>query len=103
MRTGGGDKDLMDPGVGPSMAPSVRVLLFATARTAVGRSELDWPVPPSGLAAGALAAELAAAHPRLAPVLKASRLVRNGVPVGRPSARIRPGDEFAIHPPYGGG
>ena len=85
------------------MGATVHVLLFATARTAVGHSELDWPVPPSGVAAGALADEISRAHPRLAPVLKVSRLVRNGRPVERPSTRIRPGDEFAIHPPYGGG
>jgi len=85
------------------MVQPVRVLLIATARTAVGRAEIAWTVPASGRSAADLAADLAAAYPRLAPTLKASRLVRNGRAIGRPSEVVRPGDEFAIHPPYGGG
>jgi molybdopterin converting factor small subunit len=85
------------------MVRPVRVHLFATARTAVGRSELEWDVPPEGITAGALADELARAYPPLARTLRASRLVRNGRYVVRPTERVRPGDEFAIHPPYGGG
>jgi len=85
------------------MARPVRILLFATARAAVGRPEIEWTVPADGMPARALAADLAKAYPRLAPTLRASRLVRNGRPIGRPSERVRPGDEFAIHPPYGGG
>ncbi len=85
------------------MVRPVRVLLFATARTAVGRAELDWPVPGQGISARALADELARAYPRLRPTLRTSRLVRNGRPIDRTSVRIRPGDEFAVHPPYGGG
>ncbi len=85
------------------MPRPVRVLLFATARTAVGKSELAWNVPPAGIPASALAEELARAYPKLAPTLRVSRLVRNGHPIERPNLRVRPGDEFAIHPPYGGG
>jgi molybdopterin converting factor small subunit len=85
------------------MTRPVRVLLFATAREAVGSATLDWPVPSRGVAADDLARSLAAAYPRLAPVLRASRLVRNGRYLRHPSERIRPGDEFAVHPPYGGG
>ena len=85
------------------MTRPVRVLLFASARTAVGRGELEWAVPPEGTPASTLARELATAFPKLAPALRASRLVRNGRPIDRPATRIRPGDEFAIHPPYGGG
>jgi molybdopterin converting factor small subunit len=85
------------------MVPPVRVRLFATARTAVGRAELDWPVPPEGISAHALAAALADAYPALARTLRVSRLVRNGRYVQRAGERVRPGDEFAIHPPYGGG
>ncbi len=85
------------------MPRPVRVLLFGMARTAVGRAEFDWPVPKDGLAASALAQQLVASFPRLGAPLRASRLVRNGEYVRRPSERIRPGDEFAIHPPYGGG
>jgi molybdopterin converting factor small subunit len=85
------------------MTRPVRVRLFATARTAVGRAELDWPVPARGISARALASELATEYPALARILRASRLVRNGRYVVRSSERVRPGDEFAIHPPYGGG
>ncbi|MGA8303113.1 MAG: MoaD/ThiS family protein, partial [Thermoplasmata archaeon] len=83
------------------MVRPVRVLLFATARTAVGRPELEWPVPAAGVPAGTLTHELAAAFPALAPTLGACRFVRNGRYIERPTTRIRPGDEFAIHPPYG--
>jgi len=85
------------------MPRPVRVLLFATARTAVGRSELAWEVPSGGVSAAELAGALARTYPALARTLRVSRFVRNGRPIERPSARIRPGDEFAIHPPYGGG
>lgn len=85
------------------MVRPVRVLLFASARTAVGRPELDWTVPAAGIPAQTLARQLAEAYPTLAPTLRVSRLVRNGSYIGRPTVRIRPGDEFAIHPPYGGG
>ncbi len=81
----------------------VRVLLFASARTAVGRGELEWSVPAEGVSLKTLAGQLAAAYPALAPTLRVSRFVRNGRYVDGPAARIRPGDEFAIHPPYGGG
>jgi molybdopterin converting factor small subunit len=85
------------------MVRPVRIVLFATARTAVGRAQLDWPVPADGIAASAIAEALAAAYPRLAPTLRVSRLVRNGRALERRSARVRPGDELAVHPPYGGG
>ncbi len=85
------------------MARPVTVLLFAGARVAVGRSELRWSVPPGGLAAGDLARQIAAEYPRLAPILRSSRLVRNGEYLRSASETVRPGDEFAIHPPYGGG
>jgi molybdopterin converting factor small subunit len=85
------------------MVRPVRVLLFATARTAVGHSELNWTVPTGGVTAQALTEELAAAYPALAPTLKVSRLVRNGRYLDDLSSRVRPGDEFAVHPPYGGG
>jgi molybdopterin converting factor small subunit len=85
------------------MVRTVRVLLFATARAAVGRPSLDWPVPSSGIPADELARALVAEYPRLAPVLRSSRLVRNGEYLRRPTERVHPGDEFAVHPPYGGG
>jgi molybdopterin converting factor small subunit len=85
------------------MVRPVRVLFFATARTAVGRPSVDWPVPPGGIAADALARALVGAYPRLGPVLRGSRWVLNGRYLRGRTARIRPGDEFAVHPPYGGG
>jgi len=83
--------------------PPVRVLLFATARTAVGRARIDRPVPPEGLPAHELLEDLTRAHPSLRRVLTASRILRNGEPLRRPSERVVPGDELAVHPPYGGG
>jgi hypothetical protein len=47
--------------------------------------------------------ELSARHPALARIARHSRWFRNGEPVEGPTVRIRPGDEFAVHPPYGGG
>jgi len=79
------------------------VLLFATARTAVGQARIDRTVPAGGVPASELLRELAARFPGLGPVLRTSRVFRNGVPLRRSSERVRPGDELAVHPPYGGG
>jgi molybdopterin converting factor small subunit len=85
------------------MARPVRVLFFATARTAVGRASVDWPVSPAGVSANELARALVAEYPRLGPVLRGSRWVLNGRYLRGRTGRVRPGDEFAVHPPYGGG
>ncbi|MCI4353064.1 MAG: MoaD/ThiS family protein [Thermoplasmata archaeon] len=85
------------------MTRSVRVLLFATAREAVGAASVDWEVPASGSTVRALLAGLVEEHPQLEPILKGSRLACNGVYVRGRRARIGPGDEIAIHPPYSGG
>ncbi|HXW67789.1 MAG TPA: MoaD/ThiS family protein [Thermoplasmata archaeon] len=85
------------------MVGTVRVLLFSTARTAVGRAQLDWPVAPEGVRADELVRALGVAYPALSRVLRTARLVRNGAYLGRGSERLRAGDEFAVHPPYGGG
>ncbi|MGA8542388.1 MAG: MoaD/ThiS family protein [Thermoplasmata archaeon] len=85
------------------MVRPVRILLFSTARTAVGRAELPWTVPAEGVPAEALTHALADAYPALRPTLRVSRFVRNGRYLGRKGERVKPGDEFAIHPPYGGG
>jgi molybdopterin converting factor small subunit len=50
-----------------------------------------------------LVAELARTYPRLAPTLKASRFLRNGRYLRDLNETIVAGDEFAVHPPYGGG
>ena len=85
------------------MAPRATVLLFATARLAVGRSELPWPVAPEGVRVGALVRTLGDQYPKLAPILRTCRFVLNGRYVVSRATRVRPGDEFAVHPPYGGG
>jgi len=82
---------------------TVRVHLFATAREAVGRASVAVAVPEAGLLARELIAELARAYPRLAPTLRASRFLRNDRVVPDLESRVMPGDEFAVHPPYGGG
>jgi molybdopterin converting factor small subunit len=85
------------------MASRATVLLFATARQAVGKPELAWPVEPPGVPVGSLVRALGASYPKLAPILKHCRFVLNGRYVASRATRVRPGDEFAIHPPYGGG
>jgi molybdopterin converting factor small subunit len=83
--------------------PPVTVLLFATAREAAGRGTLRRPIPREGLALDAFLAELTETYPRLGPVLPSCRFGRNGRYLRSRSARLRPGDELAIHPPYSGG
>jgi molybdopterin converting factor small subunit len=82
---------------------SVRVLFFATAREAVGAPAVDREVPATGSTIEAVLTKIVKEHPRLEPVLKRSRLVRNGRYVGGPRVRVKPGDEIAVHPPYSGG
>ena len=82
---------------------SIRVRLYATAREAVGRAVVELPVPSTGVTAREVVRRLADAWPALAPVLRASRFVRNDRYLTALSVRVRPGDEFAVHPPYGGG
>jgi molybdopterin converting factor small subunit len=82
---------------------SVTVLLFGPAREAVGRPAVDWPVDRDGVEARELVRSLGERYPALAATLRASRFVRNGEYLTVLSARIRAGDEFAVHPPYGGG
>lgn len=85
------------------MPSVVRVLFFASAREAVGERRLDWPVPVEGRPIDGVVDELVAAHAKLAPVIRMSRLVLNGKTVPRRGTLVRPGDELAIHPPYSGG
>lgn len=85
------------------MPKTVRVLLFATAREAVGAATIARVVPPSGRSLRDFVDELAREYPLLGPVLGTSRLVRNGEYVRGPEVTVRPGDEIAIHPPYSGG
>ena len=85
------------------MSPPVHVHLFATARQIVGRARLAWPLPEDGLTARQLVAAIEAAYPRLGPTLRVSRFLRNDRYLTDLSERLRPGDDFAVHPPYGGG
>lgn len=85
------------------MTPPVRVLLFATAREAVGRAELLREVPAGGVSVAAFLSELLREFPQLAPATRGSRFVVNGEYVRGRSGRLVPGDEFAIHPPFSGG
>lgn len=85
------------------MPGAVKILLFASAREAVGRATLSRSVPRDGIALEELLAGLAAEYPRLVGVLRISRVVQNGEFLARRSGRVGPGDEIAIHPPYSGG
>ncbi len=87
----------------PKPGRSVRIVLFASAREAVGAAALERAVPERGVSVETLLRELAREYPPLAPILRASRFVRNGEYVVGRRGRVRRGDEFAIHPPYGGG
>ncbi|MGA8663994.1 MAG: MoaD/ThiS family protein [Thermoplasmata archaeon] len=80
----------------------MRVRLFATARTAVGVSSLDWRVPTEGIRVRELLHALTGAYPALRGPLETCRFFVDGEPIAL-SERVRPGHEFTIHPPYGGG
>ncbi len=81
----------------------LKVLLFATAREAVGRSRIDIDLPTDVSNVREVVVLLARDYPRLAGILTSCRFARNGQYVRGWTERIRPGDEFAIHPPYSGG
>lgn len=85
------------------MVRPVRVLLFASAREAVGRSRIERPVPPEGLPLRKLLDRLAEEYPSLRAVLGSCREALNGRYVRGRSIRVHPGDELAIHPPFSGG
>ncbi|MCI4362862.1 MAG: MoaD/ThiS family protein [Thermoplasmata archaeon] len=85
------------------MPKPVRLLLFATAREALGQGELTLAVSPQGTPLAELLAPLAKESPQFARVLRASRIVRNGRYLRARRTQIMPGDELAVHPPYSGG
>ncbi|HYA10241.1 MAG TPA: MoaD/ThiS family protein [Thermoplasmata archaeon] len=85
------------------MTRPVRIRLFASARVAVGRATFPWAVPDEGLPARELVAALETAFPKLGPTLRMSRFLRNDRYLTDLDETVRPGDEFAVHPPYGGG
>lgn len=85
------------------MAPTVRIDLFATARVAVGRGHLEQEVAPGGVTARELLDHLATEFPKLRPLLRGCRFLRNDRYLTDLGQRLRPGDRFSVHPPYGGG
>jgi len=85
------------------MAAPVTVLLFATARVAVGAPRLRWSVGAEGITARSLVRSLGNSYPKLVSTLRISRFVLNGRYLSTLATKVRPGDEFAVHPPYGGG
>jgi molybdopterin converting factor small subunit len=85
------------------VAAPVRILLFASAREAVGRSSLERAAPGSGGTVSDVLSELVREYPGLRPILAASRIVLNGEYLTERVERVRSGDEIAIHPPYSGG
>jgi molybdopterin converting factor small subunit len=87
---------------GPSPAP-VRLLPVATAREATGSAALPVTVPDRGTSVEELLEEPRLGASGLARVLKDCRVARNGRYIRGPSARVRQGDELAIHPPFSGG
>jgi molybdopterin converting factor small subunit len=82
---------------------SLTVLLFAGAREAVGSSELRLELAREHTPIVDVLRILRQEHPRLTPILAASRLVRNGEYIRGTAGMVEPGDELAIHPPYSGG
>ena len=82
---------------------TVTVRLYATAREVARQAVVELPVPANGEAARDLLRRLVERWPRLGPVLPTCRFVRNDRYLRGLSTRLRAGDEFAVHPPYGGG
>jgi len=81
----------------------VRIVLFATAREAVGRGRLDEAIGPSGIELAALLERLGTEYPRLRRVVAVSRFVVNGAYTTSRDVHLKAGDEVAVHPPYSGG
>lgn len=79
----------------------MRVLYFAQARLAVGRSE-EILEPPAPLSVEDLWQELILRHRDLAHLRPSCRLARNGKFVG-PDERLWRDDEIAVLPPVSGG
>lgn len=85
------------------MAPSVRVVLYATAREAVGLARVVREIPEGGVPLRGLLDDLGREYPALRRVIGSSRFVVNGEYASPPDTLVHPGDEVAIHPPYSGG
>ncbi len=57
----------------------------------------------STVSARELLARLTEQYPRLRPILRSSRFLRNGEYLEDLATLIGVNDELAVHPPYGGG
>ena len=79
----------------------MRVLYFAQARLAVGRSE-ETLEPPAPLSAEDLWKELIQRHRGLSHLRPSCRLARNGKFIG-PDEKLLREDEIAVLPPVTGG
>jgi molybdopterin synthase catalytic subunit len=84
-----------------SKSAAIVVRLFGPAREAAGTAAVELALSPPATAADALA-ELARAHPALAPLLPRTRVAVNLEYVDARTP-LAPGDEIAILPPVGGG
>jgi molybdopterin converting factor small subunit len=82
-------------------ALTVRVLVFAGARDAIGSGEIDVAVP-GPLTARALLDRLIDMHPTLAPWAGSLRIAVNGAYAAWDDL-VQPGDEAAVIPPVAGG
>jgi molybdopterin converting factor small subunit len=82
---------------------TVRVLLFASAREAVGRGRLRRAVPEGGLSLVEFLEGLSQGYPPLRAVLRISRIAQNGEILPGRAGRVVGGDEIAIYPPFSGG
>ena len=80
---------------------TIRLLLFASCRDAVGAKELDLEVE-EGTSTGALREELARRYPRLGP-LKGKLLVAVNAEYVDDQTVLKAGDEVALIPPVSGG
>jgi molybdopterin converting factor subunit 1 len=80
---------------------SLTVLLFAGAREAIGRENVDVPLEGS-ITARALLERLIELHPALAPWAPSLRVAVNGAYAAWDDP-VREGDEVAIIPPVAGG
>lgn len=81
--------------------PTITLRYFAIIRETVG-AEVEERTVPDGTTAGDIAADLSAAHPRIAGLLHASPVMVNAAYAER-SQVLAAGDEVAFIPPVAGG
>jgi molybdopterin converting factor small subunit len=87
------------------MSEPVTVLFFGGAQDAAGARSASLEVPHDGCALSVFADHLVNSYPALGPYLALVRWAVNGtvVPSGADAARVKPGDEVALLPPFAGG